>query len=228
MAGLAAAAALLSAATVGEGAQSPPVPVAAYYLARADPRLCPSPQCGGLFVHLANRWRTVCGDGLRRPSCYVAAIDLGRLGVSDARRVQLLGSISAGRALVRGVVVRGGVTGFPQLDTLVASEVWLASSSPHAPTGTFRRLRDNGIRCIAAPCFSTDALVLNARLPGAHATVSVVETPDGAKDAEVRRATRLVASGRVIGVGRIVAVPDAGPAGTGRAFIASQFYTPAG
>jgi hypothetical protein len=220
------AAAALLCSVVPAGASPQPLPVSPYYLGRGDPRLCPSPQCGGLFIHLVNRSRTICGDGLRRPACYVAAADLGRLGVSDARRSALMGSISAGRALVRGVLVRGRVPGFPQLDTLVVTEVWLASRSPQAPTGTFRRLHDNGVRCIAAPCFSTDALTLNPRRASSRATVSQVDlSRTGASPGAQRRALTLVARGDLIAAGTIVAVPNAGPAGTGRALVASQLYT---
>lgn len=221
IAGLAAAAAVLSLATPGDGAGQ--VPVAPYYLARGDPRLCPSPVCGGLFVHLVNRSRTICGDGLRRPSCYVAAADLGKLGISDMQRAALSGSISAGRALIRGVLVRGRVPGFPQLDTLVASEVWLASSSSRTPTGTFRRVRDNGMRCIAAPCFSTDALVLNRTGKVSVSRVGLAGV--GATTPERNRALALIATGGLITAGRVVVVPRAGPAGAGRVFVASQFYT---
>lgn len=222
IAGLVVAAALPSVATAGAGA--PSLPVSPYYLARGDPRACPSPACGGLFLHLVNRSRTVCRDGMRRPACYVASADLSKLGVSDSRRSQLVAAISAGRALVRGMVVRGRVPGFPQLDTLVVTEVWPASRSTQDPTGTFRRLRDNGIRCIAAPCFSTDALTLNPRRAGTRVTVSAVQA-SGSVEPELQRAAKLIAAGGVIAAGRIVAVPRAGPAGTGRAFVISQLYT---
>lgn len=181
--------------------------------------------CGGLFVDLVNRSRTICGDGARRPSCYVATADLTALGVSDARRTKLVRLLSAGRALARGTLVRGRVEGFPLLDTFVVTEIWPASSSPRTPTGVFRRLRDNGIRCIAAPCFSTNALALNK---GSFVRISSIDLRGtGATAAERARALRLVASGGLIASGRIVAVPNAGPAGTGRAFVASQLYTQA-
>ena len=34
---------------------------------RPDPRMCPSPRCGGYWVALANRARTRCSDGVLRP-----------------------------------------------------------------------------------------------------------------------------------------------------------------
>jgi len=202
------------------------LPVAPYYLARGDPRLCPSPVCGGLFVHLVNRSRTICGDGLRRLACYVASADLSALDASDAQRARLVGLLAQGRALARGTLVRGRVQGFPDLDTLVVSEVWPASSSTRPPTGTFRRLWDNGVRCIAAPCFSTSATALNR---GGVVTVSGVGLAGaGATTAERNRGLSLVASGGLVAAGRVVVVPRAGPAGAGRVFETSQFYTAAG
>ena len=225
LAGLAVAVAVLSIASPAATAVQP-VAVAPYYLARGDPRACPSPICGGLFTHLVNRSRTTCGDGFRHPTCYVASVDLGNLGVSESTRLRLMGLISAGRALVRGRLVRGGIQGFPELDTLVAREVWKASSSPNPSAGTFRRLRDNGVRCVAAPCFSTDALKINPKLAGAQVKVSQIELGGtDATEGEQRRALRSIARGDLIASGTMVIVPRAGPAGRGVAFVASQLYT---
>lgn len=70
----------------------------ALYVVRVDPRLCPSPLCGGYVVALANGARTRGADGLRRPRCYAtSAID----GVGSA-----LGGIAEG-ALVRGTLEAG-------------------------------------------------------------------------------------------------------------------------
>ncbi len=122
------------------------------------------------------------------------------------------------------MLVRGRVPGFPQLDTLVVTEVWPASPSPRAPAGTFHRLRDNGIRCLVAPCFSTDALTLNPRRPGTRVTISAIEA-GGVTDAAIRRAAKLLPAGGVIATGQITAVPHAGPAGTGRVLVVTQLYT---
>ena len=42
------------------------------FLVEHDPRLCPSPACGGYWVALANGVRTRCGDGTREKRCYDA------------------------------------------------------------------------------------------------------------------------------------------------------------
>jgi hypothetical protein len=218
--GLLAVAALLAA---GSSARSDtPRSVSSYYLARGDPRLCPSPMCGGLFVRLVNRTVTPCGDGAPQRECYVASPDLSTLPVPDERRSELAGLISEGQALARGTIVRGRVEGFPQLDTLVVSEVWPASSSPRKPVGIFRRVRDNGIRCITTPCFSIHAAALNS---GRHVNVSRVGLAGtGATTAERNRALALIAKDGLIVAGRVVIVPRAGPAGAGRVLVASQFY----
>src|SRR5438445_12029211 len=100
-----------------------------YYLGRGDPRACPSPVCGGVWLHAVNTTSRRCGDGVARNECYAATIDLARLPLSEEARTKLAGLVSAGRALARGTLVTGRIEGFPQLATLVASEVWPASSS---------------------------------------------------------------------------------------------------
>lgn len=216
IAGLLAGLALLLGA--GPASSDPPRSVSSYYLARADPRLCPSPFCGGIWVKRVNQEQTTCGDGVARSECYAAMADLRLMRNTEEARARLGRLISEGRAIARGKLVRGRVDGFPELDVLVVSEVWTASSSQARPRGAFHRLRDNGVRCITIPCFSTHAAVLNTRR---HTDVSGVDlTRTGAPikeqlEARTRGAlTRagLIASGRVI------------RAGAGRTFAATQFY----
>jgi hypothetical protein len=200
----------------------PPRSVSSYYLARVDARRCAIPMCGGIWARLVNRVETRCGDGVPEPECYAAAADLGRLQVGAKRRAELEKLISDGRALVRGRLVRGLVPDFPDLDTLVASEVWIASRSPSEPRGSVRRLRGNGIVCVTAPCYTIHAAELNT---GRHVDVSEVDlSPTGAPARERRRAlatittkSSLLASGR--------AIRRTGAAGrSGRTFVATQFY----
>lgn len=188
-----------------------------YYLARADPRLCPSPMCGGIWVDLVNTSATICGDGAKQERCYTASADLSRLSIDEKGRVQLQRLITERRAVARGKLVRGLVEGFPELDTLVVSEVWAASSSLGRAVGVFRRLRDSGIRCVTTPCFSIRAAVLNtARFENVSSVdLSRTGTPRG----ERRRALDDVAGPGLLAAGRV-----ARRAGGGRAFVASQFY----
>jgi hypothetical protein len=218
--GLLAAALLLSVAPPAVG-DSPPT-VSSYYAGRADPRLCPSPMCGGVWVKLVNRSETACGDAARREECYVAESDLTRLPVDDRSRAQLQAAVTEGRAIVRGDLVRGRVAGFPELDVLVVSEVWVASSSRNRATGTFHTLRDRGIRCIAAPCFRTHAAALNT---GAHANVSAIDlVRSGAPAGERRSALQHLPHVGLITAGRVVADRSAGRKRVGRKVVATQFY----
>lgn len=199
-------------------ASDPPRSVSSYYLARADPRLCPSPLCGGIWVKLVNRDRTTCSDGIARPECYAASVDLRLMRNTEEARGRLSQLIGEGRALARGKLVRGRVQGFPELDVLVVSEVWRASSSPARPRGVFHRLRDNGVRCVTIPCFSTHAARLNS---GRHVDVSDIDLArTGAPRMEQLEArirgdftgAGVIASGRVIRMGK------------GRTLVATQFY----
>lgn len=198
-----------------------PRSVSSYYLGRGDPRLCPSPQCGGVWVRLVNAGATSCG-GFTSRECYVASVDVSRIRVSAMLRRRLAGLVARGVALTRGTLVKGRVAGFPELRTLVATEVWPASSAPTAPIGPLRVLRDNGVRCIAAPCFSTDAVRLNSGRP---ATISDLDLSRVRTTlAEREHARERIAEGQLIAAGRITRDPHAGPAGTGRVLVASQFY----
>jgi len=203
-------------------AGDPPSGVSSYYLGHADPRLCPSPMCGGVWVRLVNKNATSCGGQLTTRECYVASVDVSRIRVSANLRTRLGGLFAGGLALARGTIVRGRVAGFPELPTLVASEVWPASSAPGTPEGPFRVLRDNGIRCVTAPCFSTHATRLNS---GSHTNVSGVDfSRIHTTRAERDHARERIAAGELIAAGRIVREPGASPTRAGRVLVATQFY----
>src|SRR5438093_4560982 len=57
----------------------------AVYQVRPDPRLCPSPLCGGAFASLVNLAHTPCIDGSEREACYVADLDFSAMGLSDSQ-----------------------------------------------------------------------------------------------------------------------------------------------
>ena len=137
----------------GPASSDPAAVGASFYVVRADPRLCPSPLCGGYWVALANRARTRCGDGALRPRCYVAKF------VDEAR--QPLSAEVPQEALVRAASEAQEFTGFGKLGVLVVAEVWKPVGGP--AKGDFYRLRDTGVRCIRAPCFSKRAARLNGQ-----------------------------------------------------------------
>jgi hypothetical protein len=115
----------------------PPQSVSSYYLVRQDPRLCPSPRCGGLWVRLVNQRLTRCGDGTRRRECYAAVVHLSPLRLEEREALRLAGLISAGRALVRGTLVpeaAGRIVRVPDAvpagtgRTLVASQFYVRAT----------------------------------------------------------------------------------------------------
>jgi len=124
-----------------------------FYVVRGDPRLCPSPLCGGYWVALANRARTRCSDGALRPRCYVATL------VGETR--QPLSVAVPEEALAHGALQAQEFASFGRLGVLVVAEVWRPVGGP--AKGDFYRLRDTGARCIRAPCFSMRAVRLNGR-----------------------------------------------------------------
>jgi hypothetical protein len=205
-------------------ATDPPRSVSSYYLGRGDPRLCPSPFCGGVWVRLVNKELAPCGGGgIARRECYVANVDLSRMPISEQARTNLAALVATGRALARGTIVAGRVEGFPELATLLVSEVWPASSSPRTPEGPFRLLRDNRVRCVTTPCFSIHATLLNV---GSHANVSRIDlSRTRAPLPEKRCVVPRIGTVGLIATGRIAPDPNAGPAGTGRVFVATQFYS---
>lgn len=185
-------------------ATAPPVT----YAVQADPRLCPSPTCGGWFLQRVNHAQTRCLGGELRTRCYVASID---------------GVIPAGASfLARGRLSTSMLPGFSGYPTLELSQAWLPAVGTAAARGVVYRVRDNGIRCIAAPCFSFDARPVERSSTTRLSDVDlsgVRLTP-----AERRRATGSIATVGLFVTGRIIAVPKAGPAGTGRTLVASEVW----
>jgi hypothetical protein len=218
---LAALLALAAVAFVGPtpAAGDPPARVSSYYLGRGDPRACPSPICGGIWIRLLNRDATPCAGALPvRRECYVANLDLSALGLFE--HGSLADLVASGRAIARGKVVMGRVQGFPELATLLVSEVWPASSSKREATGRFWLLRDNGRRCVTTPCFSTHAALLNT---SRHLNVSELDRGVLPQRQRLCAFVWLQETGMMT-AGRVVRVPHAGPAGAGRRLVATQFY----
>jgi hypothetical protein len=137
---------LLATVAAASAGRQPPSGTA-MYVVRIDPRLCPSPMCGGYWVALANAARTRCQDGLRHPRCYVAT--------AATPGGTPLGSIAEG-ALVRGAID----VGRDDFGELVATAVYRPAGARPA-RGGYYRLRDTGIRCVRAPCFSYSATQVN-------------------------------------------------------------------
>ncbi len=184
-----------------------------YFTVAPDLRLCPAPICGGFHLHAVNQVSTTCADGSQQASCYVASADFGALAAPP--------SFAPGEVVVRGLIAADDYPGFGNLGRLVAESAW-TGVTPQAAQGTFFRIRDLGIVCVTAPCFSIEARVLN------QTAILVLSGLDlGAVDATP---AQLAAAQAAAGRGNLLVAgttaPDPGPAGEGLALIASQFWLP--
>lgn len=123
-----------------------------FYRVRNDLRRCASPLCGGYFVAQVNASSTRCADGRFKRECYVAEIDWDGQEEPEPARLLLRGNIAARR-----------YERFGNLGVLRVSETW-KSLGPNEPSGTFYRVRDRGVRCIAFPCPTHSEAKLNSRV----------------------------------------------------------------
>lgn len=185
--GLVAVAALVAALVGAAAAARQPPTGTAMFVVRHDPRLCPSPLCGGYWVALANGARTRCVDGLRHVRCYAArAVDA---------KGSPLGDITEG-GLVRGAIDLGR----DDLGELVVAAAFSpAGSAP--PRGGYYRVVDTGIRCVRAPCFSYRATQINgstgARVSGVDVAAAKVTAKQLARANAALRKDGLYARGRI-------------------------------
>lgn len=187
---------------------SAPANDAKFYTIRRDLRRCASPMCGGYFIKLVNQPRMRCANGKSMSECYVASIDWN--GMAEPERV---GSIVRGSHSTRGD--RRGTYGVLQV-----SEVWLPAGDGEA-SGTFFRVRDRGLRCIAAPCETHSETKLNTSVSRNVAGVDLAVT--GASESAMSEAfTTMTSPDGVLVAGTHEAV--SGPAGRSQQLNATQFY----
>jgi hypothetical protein len=188
---------------------SAPLVGSSVYVVRPDPRLCPSPLCGGYWVALANHARTTCHDDALRPRCYVARI-------VDEDRHPAGVDVPAG-SLVRADIEPGKYEGFGELGVLVVAGVFSPAGTT-AVGGSFFRLVDTGIRCIRAPCFSFRAAQLNQ---STRTTLSGIDlgSAHAAPEEVVRAETALHKKTGLLAQGRIVRATDGG-----RVFRATRLF----
>lgn len=139
-----------------------------YFAISADLRKCPSPMCGGWFLHSLNRNKTICHDGRRATACYTPVIDWSEAKLSETLQTEFLdasyqGALSTGvYAIARGRFEPTNTTPRPELGRFVIDEAWVAQGETESD-GVFARVWDNGVRCFAAPCPSVTEEVLNRR-----------------------------------------------------------------
>jgi Kazal-type serine protease inhibitor domain len=197
------------------------LPASTYYIVTGiDPRMCPSPVCGGVFVKPVNKRRARCGDGSFGKQCYAPILDWSGLGLSQAEIWEIEDAFRNSRALVRGVLDTVD-TPYGPLPRLVASDAWLGVTGS-APSGVFLGLAPSGIVCITHPCPVLVALHLNRR--GRLFVHELDLTPSGATPAQIELGmTELYQGAGLLVAGKLEKIE--GPAGEGQEVVAQEFYT---
>jgi hypothetical protein len=128
-----------------------------YFEVWVDQRKCASPVCGGFFVHRLNRTTTVCHDGATKTDCYIPALDWTEAHLSDAQQSKLVEAANQDatsdgvRAIVRGRFASKTYQGHGNMGRFVVTEAWVAETAS-VSDGVFARVKDNGVKCITAPC----------------------------------------------------------------------------
>lgn len=179
-----------------------------FYRVRNDLRRCALPLCGGYFVSRVNASSTRCADGSFKRECYVAEIDWNGQEEPEPARLLLRGSIVAKR-----------YERFGNLGELRVSELW-KSLGTNEPAGTFYRVRDRGVRCIAFPCPTHHEAKLNSSFSRNIARVNLEAVGLG-DNASVVNAAMTGPEG-VIVTGQDV--PVKGPGGRSFELKATQVY----
>jgi hypothetical protein len=159
-----------------------------------------------------NNARTRCADNRSALECYVASIEWN--GEAEPQN---------DGALLRGTMrLQGDRNG--RFGVLRVTEVWQAASAKE-PARTFFRVRDRGIRCIAAPCATHHEAQLNSTQSRDMAGVDL--SGAGAPENLLSEATQAMTSTNGILVSGDH-TPVRGPAGRSVMLKVTQFYLRAG
>lgn len=174
--------------TVDAKSDSPASSAYTYFEIRSDLRKCVSPVCGGFFLSRLNRSSTRCHDGAYQDACYTPALDWTATGLADTEQQKLFAAASLDatsdgvRAIVRGWFDSQTYDGYGDLGRFVVSEAWIAESDA-VSDGVFVKIRDNGTRCITAPCPSLTERALDTIR---YANISELDWSDaGLTDREI-------------------------------------------
>ena len=131
-----------------------------YFVVTPDLRACSlnTVNCGGYYAERANRSTTQCGRGAAQARCYVGSIDWSGTAMPASVSKSYQDRLRNGETLI----VRGTVDpGANDRPFLAATEIWVGNDTG-AADGVFTIIRDNGIRCVRAPCPSLTEYRLNS------------------------------------------------------------------
>lgn len=199
-------------------------PQATYYrVTRPDPRLCPSPICGGVYVERVNRRFARCADGRRDFECHAAIVDFSALGLSPAEEVAARSDFFGRRMLVRGELESVDLGFGIDVPTLLVQDAWRGVTESQSDYGRYLGLFSSGIVCITHPCPSFVGFKLNGRHVGWLHEIDFDHT--GATPAQLEQGlSALYEAPGLIGFGMLHTIR--GPAGFGKELRMTEFYLP--
>jgi hypothetical protein len=189
-----------------------------FYYVYGDLRACSlnTSDCGvGFFAQRVNRSETQCGRGVASTSCHISLIDWTPTAMPASLARDYENSLRTGSVLM----LRGSI--LPSADDgktlLSATEIWVPTKS-EAVDGVFTIVKDNGIRCVRAPCPSLTERRLNSNL---SAQISGIDfDASGASQSKIDLARNDLYDDGVI----VVGYRDTDSAG-GKVRTANNFYT---
>ncbi len=119
-------------------------------------------RCGGFFVARPNRSSTICGRGVSGERCYVDSIDWSGTAMPASVAKSYEDRLRAGET----IILKGNIAPDPadRGASLYVTEVWTPGSETGTLEGVAVLVKDNGIRCIQAPCPSLTELRANSNL----------------------------------------------------------------
>ena len=157
-----------------------------YFDLRVDSRQClvADGECSvSFFASRTNRTSTQCGRGPMQAECKVHAIDWRGTAMPASVAKSYEDRVRAGEHLI----VKGSVV--PAANdaglSLAVTEIWVGSEKEPG-AGVFALVKDNGIRCVRAPCPSLTERKLNSNLSAQLTGVDLEAS--GASDDQVGRA----------------------------------------
>ncbi|MGE0870421.1 MAG: DUF6748 domain-containing protein [Kofleriaceae bacterium] len=200
----------------GEAGKADAADAFSYFTVTPDERKCtPEAGCGGYYVQRPNRSTVQCGRAQVK-LCYVNKIEWNT-GMPASLSADYEKRLRAGETLIlRGDVIAPENDGYPALGV---TEIWVPQSESGALEGTFVFAKDNGIRCLTAPCPSITESRLNSNRSAQITDVDFVSS--GASEDALNKAYSKLFNEGVIIVGD--RQDEAGENGA-RTRVANQFF----
>ncbi len=203
--------------------QTVELPRGTYYeVTRTDPRLCPSPFCGGVFVRRLNSSWQPCADRSLAEECYAGRIDWSALGLAADEVAALEAELLQRRAIVRGRLEEADLGFAALIPVLVVSNAWRGVTGATPKDGLrYFGVTPSGIVCITSPCPSLTQRRLNSRRSNPLHELDLASS--GATGEQIARGLEALYGGSgLIVYGTSGSIE--GPAGQGRVLRAGEFY----